>query len=105
VVLVSTRRAKANSPTSISYNTYVGMNRARFPNMMSGEEYVKFRRDVFRASHNNGWESGIPKDEDVFAPAELEIVKGGQFVDWQDLMYRKQSMNQEHNISVAHGSE
>lgn len=37
VVLVSTRRAKANSPTSISYNTYVGMNRARFPNMMSGE--------------------------------------------------------------------
>ncbi len=105
VVIVSTRRAKANTPTSVSYNTYVGMNKARFPKMMTGDEYVQFRRDVFRASHNNGWASGEPRNEDVFAAKELAIVNSGQFVDWQDLMYRKKSMNQEHNISIAHGSE
>lgn len=105
VVLVTTRRAKANSPTAISYNTYVGMNQARFPRLMDGNEYVQFRRDVFRASHNDGWASGEPTNEDVFAPAELAMVNRGDFVDWQNLMYRKQSWNQEHNISLAHGSE
>lgn len=105
VVLVTTRRAKANSPTAISYNSYVGMNQARFPKLMNGNEYVQFRKDVFRASHNDGWASGDPSNEDVFAPAELAVVNGGNFVDWQDLMYRKQSWNQEHNLSLAHGSE
>ena len=47
----------------------------------------------------------ILKMKTSFAPAELEIVNSGQFVDWQDLMYRKQSWNQEHNLSLAHGSE
>src|SRR5690606_11654462 len=82
-----------------------GMNQARFPKFMNGSEYVQFRKDVFRASHNDGWESGEPALADVFAPKELDVVNSGQFVDWQELMYREQSWNQEHNLSLAHGSE
>ncbi len=105
VILITTKRARANSPTSVSYNSYVGMNRARFPELMNGEEYIHFRKDVFRATHNDGWQSGNPTNEQVFAPSELDVINSGDFVDWQDLLYRKESWNQEHNLSISHGSE
>lgn len=105
VVLISTKRAKANSPTNVSYNTYIGVNEAKFPKLMNGEQYVKFRQDVFRANQNTGWASGVPANENVFGPNELAVVNSGDFTDWQGLMFNKRSMTQEHNLSVSHGSE
>src|SRR5690606_7284760 len=105
VILVSTKRADPNAPTQIAFNSYVGVNQAKMPGLMEGEEYLRFRRDIFRANHNDGWESGEPTNEMVFAPGELTTVNSGEFVDWQDLMYRKNSFNQEYNLSVYHGSE
>lgn len=105
VILVSTKRASLNSPTQISFNSYFGVNQPRMPRLMGGDEYVQFRRDIFRANQNEGWNSGEPDNAIVFAPGELETVNRGNFVDWQDLMYRNNSSNQEYNLSVSHGSE
>ncbi|HTE24147.1 SusC/RagA family TonB-linked outer membrane protein [Flavitalea sp.] len=105
VILITTKRAKTNSKTQISYNSYFGVNQAKFPKLMNGEEYVKFRQDVFRANQNTGWASGVPANERVFGPKELAIVNSGQFVDWQDMMYNKNSLTQEHNLSISHGSD
>ncbi|HMF74011.1 MAG TPA: SusC/RagA family TonB-linked outer membrane protein, partial [Flavitalea sp.] len=105
VILITTKRAKLNSKTQVSYNSYFGVNQAKFPKLMNGEEYVKFRQDVFRANQNTGWASGVPAVEKVFGPRELAVVKSGQFVDWQDMMYNKNSMSQEHNLSISHGSD
>lgn len=105
VVLITTKRAKANSPTQISYNGYMGVNEAKFPQLMDGNQYVQFRKDVFRANQKTGWDSGEPALEKVFGAKELDVVNTGNFVDWQDLMYRKKSMTQEHNVSISHGSE
>lgn len=105
VVLITTKRAHLNSPTQIGYSGYVGMNEAKFPKLMNGDQYVKFRQDVFRANQITGWESGVPDNTQVFGPKELEIVNNGRFVNWQDLMFRKQSMSQEHNLNISQGSE
>lgn len=105
VILVSTKRAKLNSPTEIAFSSYVGVNQPKMPELMNGEEYVQFRRDIFRANQNSGWDSGEPNNEAVFAPKELETVNNGNFVDWQDLLFRNNTLNQEHNLSISHGSD
>ncbi|MET0300889.1 MAG: carboxypeptidase-like regulatory domain-containing protein, partial [Flavitalea sp.] len=99
VILISTKRAKLNSKTAITYNSYAGINQAKFPKLMNGEEYIKFRKDVFRANQNTGWASGEPANESVFGPRELEVVNSGEFVDWQGMMYNKNSFVQEHNLN------
>src|SRR5690606_6724020 len=58
-----------------------------------------------RANQKDGWTSGIPTNEQVFGPQELDIVNSGNFTDWQDLLFRKNSMTQEHNLNISHGSE
>src|SRR5690606_15935112 len=71
VILVSTKRAQLNAPTTVTFSSYVGMNQPKMPDLMSGEEYVQFRRDIFRANQNTGWSSGEPDNGLVFAPREL----------------------------------
>ncbi|RYF99552.1 MAG: SusC/RagA family TonB-linked outer membrane protein, partial [Chitinophagaceae bacterium] len=105
VILISTKRAKLNQKTAITYNSYAGINQAKFPKLMNGEEYIQFRKDVFRANQNTGWASGEPANENVFGPRELEVVNSGEFVDWQNLMYNKNSFVQEHNLNISHGSD
>ena len=105
VILVSTKRAHANSPTQIGYSANFGMNQAKFPKLMNGSEYVQFRKDIFRANQKEGWASGIPTDDQVFGQQELNIVTSGNFTDWQDLLFRKNSITQEHNLNISHGSE
>jgi TonB-linked SusC/RagA family outer membrane protein len=105
VILVTTKRAKLNAPTEIAVSSYVGINQPKMPELMSGEEYVQFRRDIFRANQNSGWASGEPDNALVFAPRELETVNKGNFVDWQDLLFRNNTLNQEHNLGISHGSD
>jgi TonB-linked SusC/RagA family outer membrane protein len=105
VILVTTKRGGVNQPTQIAFNSYTGINEPKYPKMMNGNQYVKFRRDVFRANQDSGWNSGEPNNELVFAPSELETVNNNNFVDWQDLLFRDISLTQEYNLRVSQGSE
>ncbi|MEN9918650.1 MAG: hypothetical protein RL662_1086, partial [Bacteroidota bacterium] len=107
VILVSTKRGQINQPTSVSFNMYGGVNQAKMPRMISGDDYVQYRRDVARSSQNGGWNAGYPSDDIVFAldgDRAQDIIANKQFTDWQDLLYRD-GINQEYNLSVSHGSE
>lgn len=107
VILVSTKRGQVNQPTSVSFSMYAGVNQAKMPKMISGTDYVQYRRDVARLTQNDGWNGGFPSDDIVFAldgDRVKDIIANKQFTDWQDLLYRD-GINQEYNLSVSHGSE
>lgn len=102
VILVTTKRGKINQPMEIAINSYVGVNEAILPEMMSGDQYVQYRRDVARAQQ--GWDNGYPADETIFYPGELNTIQNRNYADWQDLIFRN-GINQRHNVSLSHGSE
>jgi len=102
VIVVTTKRAKPNQATEISFNSFAGINEPKIPKMMSGEQYVQFRRDVGRVQ--KGWENGYPADNLIFFPKELETITAGNYVNWQDLIFRN-GLNQQYNLNISHGSE
>lgn len=107
VILVSTKKGQINQPTSISFSMYAGVNQAKMPKMINGEDYVQYRRDVARITQNGGWDAGYPSDDIVFAldgENVHEIITNKRFTDWQDLLFRD-GVNQEYNLNVSSGTE
>ena len=43
-------------------------------------------------------------DEDVFAPSELDIIKSGNYTDWQDLVYRN-GFVQSYHLGISNSGE
>ena len=65
------------------------------------EEYVQFRRDGYRYAH--GWDTPFT-DEDVFTQSELDMIKNGNYSDWQDLLYRN-ALTQSYHLSISYSGE
>lgn len=84
VIMISTKKA-GEQKTSVSYNGYLGIRVPNRTKMQSGDEYIQFRRDGFR--YRNGWDKPFT-DEEVFEPAEMDVIKNRNFTDWIDLLYR-----------------
>lgn len=101
VILVTTKRAKAGVKREINFNSYLGVNVPHMMPLQSGEEYVQFRRDGYRYAH--GWDNPYT-DEEVFTASELEIIRSGNYTDWQDLMYRN-GFTQSYHLSVGNSGE
>ena len=101
VILVTTKRGKKNVGHEVSFNSYIGLNIPHMMELQSGEEYVQFRRDGYRYAH--GWDTPFT-DEDVFTASELDIIKNGNYTDWQDLLYRN-ALTQSYHISVSNSGE
>lgn len=103
VIIYTTKRAKLNQPIQISVSSYVGVDQPKIPKIISPLDYIQFRKDIYRQQH--GWANGYGPDDKVFYPGELKTIQNGNYVNWQDLLFRKNTINQEHNISVSHGSD
>lgn len=101
VILVTTKRAKKNVKNEVNFSAYFGLNTPQMIPLQSGEEYAQFRRDGYRYAH--GWENPY-KDEDVFTPSELEVIKSGNYTDWTDLLYRD-AIAQSYYLSVGNSGE
>ncbi|MDT0677574.1 SusC/RagA family TonB-linked outer membrane protein [Autumnicola musiva] len=102
VILVTTKSGKAGK-TLVSYDGYYGINGlAEFPEMRTGEDYIRLRREAFRTE--GLWNS--PEDDRMlFANAgEWEAVQNNQWVDWTDLLIRD-GIQQSHTVSVSGGGE
>ncbi|MBD8040076.1 TonB-dependent receptor [Phocaeicola sp. Sa1CVN1] len=107
VIMVSTKKGKVAQKTEVSFGMHIGVNQAKMPKMISGDDYVQYRRDVARITQNGGWEEGYPSDDIVFAldgENALDIIKNRRYADWQDLIYRD-GINQEYNLNVSSGTE
>ena len=101
VILVTTKRGKKDIKREVNFNSYIGLNVPHMMSLQSGEEYTQFRRDGYRYAH--GWDTPFT-DEDVFTQSELDIIKNGNYTDWQDLLYRN-ALTQSYHLSISNSGE
>lgn len=84
VVIVTTKRGKAGH-FSINYDGYVGARVAsNLPDMMDGDEYVKFRTELFRTQGKSTDRSNA----EFFTPEEWNRIDNKDYTDWVDLTLR-----------------
>ncbi len=84
VVIVTTKRGKEGK-FSINYDGYYGARVAsNLPNMMNGDEFVKFRTDLFQSQGKSTDRSNA----EFFTPEEWERIDNGIYTDWIDLVMR-----------------
>ena len=85
VVIVTTKRGEKGK-VSIQYEGNVGFKEAsHLPEMMEGDEYVKFRTDLY---HQLG-RSTDRSNAEFFTPEEWNRIDHGIYTDWVDLVLRK----------------
>lgn len=101
VILVTTKRGKKTQGREVNFNAHLGMNVPHMMDLMTGEQFVQFRRDGYRMAY--GWNNSFT-DEDVFEASELEIIRRGNYTDWMELLY-KNSMTQSYHVSVNNSGE
>lgn len=100
VIMITTKKA-GEQKTKISYNGYLGIRVPNRVKMQSGDQYIQFRRDGFR--YRNGWDKPFT-DEEVFEPAEMNVINSRDFTDWIDLLYRN-GQTQSHYVSLSSGNK
>lgn len=84
VVIVTTKRGKEGH-FSINYDGYYGVRLAsHLPDMMNGDEYVKFRTELFK----NQGRSTDRSNAEFFTPEEWERIDNKDYTDWIDLTLR-----------------
>lgn len=101
VVIVTTKRGKEGK-ARVSYTGYYGVNKYAFPEARTKDDYIKLRKDAYRASE--GWDTE-PTLSDVFTDInELNAVNNNQWVNWVDKV-KQDGVTQSHTISVSGGTE
>ena len=95
VVLITTKRGSAGK-TTISVDSYFGFqNILNHVNVLGAEDFVNFRKTAQRRQDLNT----------ILAPEEIANYESGKSVNWQDLLLSKNAPQQNHQISLAGGSE
>ena len=85
VVIITTKRGEKGK-VSILYDGNVGFKEAaHLPEMMNGEEYVRFRTDLYRQLGR----STDRTNEEFFTSDEWGKIDNNQYTDWVDLVLRK----------------
>lgn len=114
VILINTRKGKANQKAIFSYNGYAGFNKilGQF-DLMDAEQFAEFKKwarwnattDAAKASlYENNFDH--PKLlEDAFGDkTELDAYKAGGNTNWQDLIF-KNGMLTNHQVGMTGGTE
>ncbi len=100
VVLITTKRG-AVGKTSVNYHGYYGVQKVkRNFDVYTPEEFLQYKREAYRTTNNNEYGT----DEQVFSTRELESIRNGEFINWQNELMRTGSI-QNHDISVTGGTE
>lgn len=102
VILITTKRGKVGKPV-LNYTGMYGLQQpTQYPALMSAFEYGKVRNQAFL---NQGYDPTDPVQKNFFyTDEELEDFKQNG-TDWYSESFKKQSMQTQHNLSVAGGSE
>ena len=84
VVIVTTKRGQEGH-VNINYDGYVGARVAsHLPDMMSGDQYVQWRRDLFTTQGKSTDRS----NSEFFTTDEWAKIDSGDYTDWLDLTLR-----------------
>ncbi|MGV3507637.1 MAG: SusC/RagA family TonB-linked outer membrane protein, partial [Sphingobacteriaceae bacterium] len=101
VVIVTTKKGVAGK-TKVNYNAYYGVNNYRFPDLRTGDEYVRLRREAGRTT--GIWASPADDSKVFTETGESEAYQNGQWIDWYDRLIQN-GTQQSHSITVNGGSE
>ena len=100
VVIVTTKKGKKGR-FSINYDGYYGVRVAsNLPDMMDGDEYVRFRTEQFK----NQGKSTDRSNADFFTPEEWERIDNKNYTDWIDLILRA-GQQYSNTITASGGDE
>lgn len=101
VILVTTKRGKSEKPRFNFSMNYGLQNWTRKPEMMNGEQYVKFRQDWAKAE---GREGVNLEPEYLLLPKEYEAYSQGSEYNWFDETTQT-APTQSYQLSVSGASE
>lgn len=100
VILITTKKGVVGKPT-VRYNGYIGIQQAqRLPDMMNGEEYLRFIKDYRKDSGDKNWDDPTK----YFQSALQDNYKNGVTNDWVDYMFEN-AVQMEHQLSVSGATE
>lgn len=100
VVIVTTKRGSSSGHFSINYDGYYGVRVAsNLPDMMEGDEYVKFRTALFEKQGKSTDRSNA----EFFTPEEWSRIDNKDYTDWIDLSLR--TGHQYSNTITASGGD
>ena len=110
VILITTKSSKVSNEkkTEVGFSGYYGVNFTSLPKMMSGDDYIQYRRDRQRWSQYSWdkWGSGAAlTDAEVFNSSEIATVQNRNFVDWNNLLYDKTAATQDYNLYIDNSSK
>lgn len=100
VVIVTTKKGRKGKFT-IQYDSYVGFRTpSHLPDMMKGDEYVRWRTDLF----TNQGKSTDRSNTEFFTPEEWDRIDRGDYTDWIDLIMRD-GLQTSNTVTVSGGDE
>lgn len=100
VILITSKKGATGKPT-VRYNGYVGIQSAqRLPDLMNGEEYIRFYKDYRKETGDDYWD----QPEKYLQTALLDNYHNGTTYDWLDHAF-KSGVQMEHQLSVSGATE
>lgn len=100
VILITTKRGTAGT-VKVNYNMYVGVQTPMYmPEMASAAEYMGYVNEV----NANAGVNPLYSQEEINMTVSGEDPISYPDTDWTNLILKKYSMIQEHNISVTGGN-
>lgn len=101
IVIVTTKKGSSGQP-KVSFSSYYGVSDvARYPSVMNGTQYADLKREANRTTGD--WNS-VEDDASIFNPAELDAVNNNEWIDYQDLLFKK-GTQQNYNVGVDAGGD
>ena len=102
VIIITTKNGNKSGKVTVNFDAYYGVNGfLQFPEVRSGEDYIKLRREANRTAGT--WSPGDPDDK-LFSNAEWEAIQKNQWIDWLDIGTRN-GILQNYSISASGGNE
>lgn len=97
VIIITTKRGKTEKPT-LNLNISYGVNAwTRKPNMMNGDQYLKYRKDFYIAEGYTGQDL---EPESFLKPKEWAAYQDGSYINWFDKVSRG-STTQNYQLSIS----
>ncbi len=98
VIIITTKRGKSAKP-QVRLNINYGINKwTRKPNMMNGEQYLKYRQDFYRAQGKTGSDL---EPQNFLKPKEWDAVQAGSEIDWFNETTNHNSTIQDYQVSIS----
>lgn len=100
VIIVTTKRGTSGR-TKVFFNSYTGVSQVEgMPEGLSGEEYIKLRREAYRT--NGIWKS-TADDSKIFNGAELGWIADGTSTNYVDKLLHN-GLQQDYQIGISGGT-